>query len=102
MNLHDADFSRVLVRIFVERDYSRLVRFDEFHQTRDAMSFGTELSRLQSVACDEDEWFSHHASSLQMVLDDFPAEETPAAHCPSWRPAACSGSYPLRPRTGAC
>src|SRR5260370_4308583 len=61
MNLHNADLGCVLVRVLIERQQPWLVRFDELHQTGNALPFRIQLSRLQSVACDEDERSSHQS-----------------------------------------
>src|SRR5260370_4276562 len=61
MNLHNADLGCVLVRVLIERKQPWLVRFDELHQTGNALPFRIQLSRLQSVACDEDERASHQS-----------------------------------------
>src|SRR5882672_1790326 len=54
VDLDDGYFVAGFVDILVEGDQPRLVRLDEFDETRHARSLAFELSRLQPVCRDED------------------------------------------------
>jgi len=56
MDLDNSYLRSLVVRVLVESDETWFIGFDELHQSRDASPLSLELSRLQSVRRDEDEW----------------------------------------------
>jgi hypothetical protein len=59
VDLYDSNLRAVVIRVFIECDEARFIRLDEVTQSRDALSFGIELSLLEPIGRDEDEWPGH-------------------------------------------
>jgi hypothetical protein len=64
MDLHDCYFCSFVIHVLVESHQARFIGFDEVNQPRHTLSFGFELSRLESVRGDEDERARHQFSLL--------------------------------------
>ena len=64
MDLHDCYFCSFVIHVLVESHQARFIGFDEVRQPRHTLSFCFELSRLESVRCDEDKRARHQFSLL--------------------------------------
>src|SRR5438132_1307882 len=67
VHLHDRDLCAVVIRVFIECKEPRFIRLNEVTQSRDALSFSIELSVLEPIGRDEDEWAVHQPPPCLVV-----------------------------------
>jgi len=65
VNLDDRNLGAVLVGVLVERDQAWFVRLHEVDEAWHSLLLLVDLSRLEPIGGDEDEWTRHGTSSFR-------------------------------------